>query len=129
MAQEFTAPERKAIDAAYRALAYLCDCTDWSDAPALREALKLERAQTGNATAAKAMVCKAWAEGLDNPDKPASAFYWIRPGYLRAFLMGVGHKVRRADDSYTGPMVAEARELCVAAIAANDAHTARIVEA
>lgn len=123
----FTKVEREAIDHAYRAISGICDRTNWGDAPALRDALKLERRETKDATAAKAMVCKAWFEGANEPHKPASAFHWIREGYLRAFLLGVRHQVERADSEYTGPFVAEAKLLCPAAIAANDAHTQRII--
>ena len=130
---EFTKAERAAIDAAYRSIAYLCSCTNWSDAGQWRDAEKLERKQAAAGeknvgTWARAMIVKGWAEGLDNPDKPARDIFWIRPGYLSAFLLGVRHAVERAGDDYNGPMVAEARDLCQAAIAANEAHTARILE-
>jgi hypothetical protein len=125
---QFTRPERDSIDAAYRAIHYLAGCTNWSDGPALADALKLERRETGDMTAAKAMVCKAWHEEATNPDKPARAFHWVRPGYLRAFLLGVGHAADRVASDYTGPMVAKALDLCPAAIEANEAHTRRIVE-
>lgn len=130
--ERFTKSEAAAIDAAWRAVANVCACTNWSDGPAWRDAERAERKQAGGdfpqkTTWARAMICKAWAEGFDNPDRPARELFWIRPGYLGAFLLGVRHKTERAGDSYTGPKVAEARELCGAAIAANDAHTARIL--
>ena len=128
----YTKQEAAAINDAWQAIRNICSCTNWSDGPAWREAEKLERRQVGDSAspvtvAARAMICKAWAEGLDNPDRPARELFWIRPGYLGALLLGVRHKVERAGDSYTGPKVAEARELCGAAIAANEAHTARIL--
>lgn len=131
--ERFTKSEAAAIDAAWRAVANVCACTNWSDGPAWREAEKLERRQVGDSAspvtvAARAMICKAWAEGAANPDKPARNLYWIRPGYLAAFMLGVRHAVEQAGTDYNGPMVAEALRLCEAAIAANDAHTRRIVE-
>lgn len=131
--ERFTKSEAAAIDAAWRAVANVCACTNWSDGPAWREAEKLERRQVGDSAspvtvAARAMICKAWAEGAANPDKPARNLYWIRPGYLAAFMLGVRHAVEQAGTDYSGPMVAEALRLCEAAIAANDAHTRRIVE-
>lgn len=126
--EQFTKAEREAINAAWQAVRHLCDCTNWGDGPAWREAEKLERRETGNATAARAMICKAWFEGLENPDRPAREFHWIRPGYLKAFLLGVRHACERAGTEYNGPQVEEARQLCPAAIAANDAHTRRFVE-
>ena len=131
--ERFTKSEAAAIDAAWRAVANVCACTNWSDGPAWREAEKLERRQVGDSAspvtvAARAMICKAWAEGAANPDRPARNLYWIRPGYLSAFLLGVRHAVEQAGTDYNGPKVAEALRLCEAAIAANDAHTRRIVE-
>ncbi|QZP06769.1 hypothetical protein [Caenibius sp. WL] len=121
----FNKDERNAINAAFDAIEYLCGSTNWSDPATLREALKLERRETQDTTIAKAMICKAWLEGADHPHKPASAFHWVRPGYLKAQLLGVGHAVQRADSAYTGPMVSKARDLCPAAIEAIDAQTAR----
>ena len=131
--ERFTKSEAAAIDAAWRAVANVCACTNWSDGPAWREAEKLERRQVGDSAspvtvAARAMICKAWAEGAANPDKPARNLYWIRPSYLAALMLGVRHAVEQAGTDYNGPMVAEALRLCEAAIAANDAHTRRIVE-
>lgn len=126
---KFTAIERAAISDAFHALVDLCECTNWSDGPALREAFKAERRETQDATIARAMVCAAWSKGLDNPDVTARELYYVRPGYLAALMLGVRHAVERQDDAYTGPKVAAARVLCVDAVAANDAHTARIVEA
>lgn len=130
---EFTKPEVTAINAAYQAIARLCECTNWSDGGAWRDAEKLERQQaprdeTQRGTSARAMIVKAWAEGLESADKPARDIYWIRAGYLQAFLLGVRHAVERAGDGYTGPMVERARELCRDAVAANEAHTRRICD-
>lgn len=130
---EFTKQEVAAINAAWRKITDLCSRTNWSDGPAWREAEKLERRQvpTGStqaSAAARAMICKGWAEGLDNPDKPIREIYWIRPGYRDALFLGVRHAIERRGDDYSGPIVEEARELCRAAVAANEAHTRRIVE-
>lgn len=126
-------PEVVAINAAWQAIAGLCSCTNWSDGAEWREAEKLERRQVADGVtpanaAARAMICKAWAEGLDNPDKPARELFWVRRGYRDAFLLGVRHAVERASTDYNGPQVAKARALCNAAIDANEAHTRRIVE-
>ena len=119
----FTKAERNAIEQAWLSITRICESTNWSDAPQFREAVRLERKETRDATAAKAMACKAWFEGFGNPDKPARDLYWIRPGYLSAMLLGVRHAVERADH----PGIGHAMEACPAAIAANDAHTQRIV--
>lgn len=129
----YTKAETAAINRAYQAISHLCQCTNWSDAPAWREAEKLERRQVADSalpasTAARAMICRAWAEGLDTPETPARNLYWIRPGYLAAFLLGVRHAAEHAGTEHCGPMVTEARNACTDAITANDAHTRRIVE-
>jgi hypothetical protein len=129
----YTKAESAAINAAWQAIREVCTRTNWSDGPQWRDAEKLERKQVSGAggpvaVAARAMICKAWAEGLDEPEKPLSKIYWIRPGYRDALLLGVRHAIERRGDDYTGPIVETARQLCEAAIAANEAHTRRIVE-
>lgn len=129
---EYTKPEVEAINAAWRSIGELCSRTNWSDGPAWREAERLERKQVPSdcsqrTASARAMICKAWAEGLANPDATARKLYWIRPGYLAALMLGVRHAVERRGDDYNGPLVEECRTLCDAAIAANEAHTRRIV--
>lgn len=129
----FTKAEQKAITAAWRAIRELCSRTNWSDSGQWTDAEKLERRQVSSdcptpVIAARALCCKAWAEGLDDPDIPARKLYWIRPGYREALLLGVRHAVERRGDDYNGPLVEECRKLCDAAIAANEAHTRRIVE-
>jgi hypothetical protein len=127
----YTRPEAAAIHAAWQAISHLCECTNWSDAGEWKEAERLERAQfradDQPTLAARAMACSAWARGLDSPDARAREFYMVRPGYLRAMLLGVRHAVERAGDDYTGPMVAEARTLCCAAVVASNSHTRRLV--
>ncbi len=128
---KFTGPEIKAINDAWRAVKELCTRTNWTDTGMWREAEKLERKQAPSdseqpATWARAIICAQWLDGLENPDQRARSFYFIRPGALMARLLGVGHAVERAGTDYCGPIVDEARELCRAAIAANDSHTQRI---
>lgn len=129
----YTNEECAAINAAWQAISHLCSCTNWSDGPQWKEALRLERQQAASderqkTVWARAMICKGWLEGMEAPDKPASEIFWIRPGYLQALFLGVRHSVERKGTDHCGPMVDEAAGLCRAAIAANDAHTRRIVE-
>lgn len=129
----YTKAEIAAINEAHRSISHLCSCTNWGDGPAWREAERLERRQcasdeTQKGPAARAMICKAWLEGLEGADKAARDLYWIRQGYLTAFLLGVRHHVEREGSEYCGPMVEKCREACRAAVAANEAHTRRIVE-
>lgn len=131
--EKFSKAEAAAINAAWAAVKHVCDCTNWSDGPAWRDAERLERQQAGRddvqkTTWARAMIAKAWLDGFSDPHCPASKLYLTRPGYLAAFMLGARHAVERAGDNYTGPLVAEAAERCAAAVAANDAHTARILE-
>lgn len=129
----YTKAECAAINAAWSQIRELCTRTNWSDSGEWREAERLERQQVSDSASpasvgARAMICKAWAEGLDGPEVPASKLYWIRPGYRNALFLGVRHAIERRGDDYNGPLLEECRTLCTAAIAANEAHTRRIVE-
>jgi hypothetical protein len=116
-----TAAERKAIENAAAAIAYLCDCTNWSDPTTWREALKAERKQGLSSLEAKACAVRAWNAGASNPDVAVRHAYHMRPGYLMAYMLGVRHAVERADHDYNGPMF---REALAAAAASNDANEA-----
>ncbi len=112
----YTKQEATSINDAWRALEYLCTCTNWSDAGALKNALKLEREQASSdepnpSLWAKAMVLKAWREGLDSTDKPLRNVYWIRSGYMGALILGVRHAIERMNSDYTRANVIEARVL------------------
>lgn len=129
---KFLPSEIVAINRAYFQIKRLCTRTNWTDSGEWREAEKLERKQASSGCdmpvyAARAICAKAWAEGLDNPGIPARKIYWIRPGYRDALLLGVRHAIERRGDDYNGPLVEECRTLCDAAIAANEAHTRRIM--
>lgn len=124
----FTKSERAAINAAFEALSDLCSCTSWSDGPALQEAFKMERREVQDTTTARAMICAAWSKGLDEPEAAASSFYFTRLGHLAARMLGTRHAIEAMKSEYTAPKIAAARALCVDAMAANDAHTNRIVE-
>ena len=128
---KYTAQEKRAIDQAYQAISSLCDCTNWSDAPIWREVTKTERADMASdcpdkTTWARAIVCKAWLEGLNNPDMSARQIYWIRPSYMRAFMLGVCHAIERRNDAYTGPMVEDCAKLCEPLADISRAHSKRI---
>ena len=112
------AAEKKAIDKAASAIAYLSSATNWSDEGAWQEAIRLERKQGLPAPLAKAKAIEAWHKGATNPDMPVRDMFHMRPGYLRAFLLGVRHRVERADHDYNGPMFNEALCLCPAALEA-----------
>lgn len=129
----YTKAEKEAINAAWQEVRHLCRCTNWSDGPEWRDAERLERQQCASdeqdkAAKARAMICKGWLEGLENPDAPARSLYWIRRGYRDALFLGVRHAIERRGDEYTGPMVERAAALCREAVAANEAHTRRIVK-
>lgn len=127
----FTNQEVKAINAAWREILELCERTNWSDSGQWRDVERAERKDLPAdadmpTTWARAIIVKQWAEGLDNPDRPANKLFWVRPSCLMAFMLGVRHAVERRGDEYNGPLVEECRKLCEAAMTANDAHTRRI---
>ena len=100
--------QAKAINDAYSAIRYLSQTTNWTDNSAWQEALRLERKQGLATIHAKGNCVKAWVRGATQPDKPASDLYFIREGYLKALLLGVRHKVERADSEYSGSIFNDA---------------------
>lgn len=126
---DYKKAEIEAINAAWFELLDLCESTNWADKPTIMNALRLEKVEMNSLIGARAMVVIQWARGLDNKDKPASDLYFIRPGALAAFMVGVRHAVERVDHSYCGPKVTATRALCDAVKAAQNAHTTRIEEA
>jgi len=118
--------QTKAINDAWSAIAYLSQTTNWTDNGAWKDALRLERKQGLTTIEAKGNCVKAWLKGATAPDKPASDLYFIREGYLKALLLGVRHKVERAESDYTGPLFQDA--LAAARLGAQayfEANTAR----
>ena len=114
-----TAAERTAISAAFGAIEYLASATNWNDSGQLAEALKLERKNLPGVLATGKVV-EAWHKGASSPDMPVRDMYHMRPGYLRAFLLGVRHADERAGHDYNGPMYQRAIDLCPAALEAFD---------
>lgn len=117
MTSQFTAPERKAIEAAYRAIEYLCGCTNMGDDKAqLRDALKGERkVQSGDLLAAKAKLCRHWNEGAKGLDMPLRQLADHRLPLLSVTQLGAQQALNRLGSDYTGPLVREAMALCPAA--------------
>jgi hypothetical protein len=120
MTDTATKAERAAITKACDAVAYLASATNWSDAGAWADAVKLERKQGLPGVLAKGKALEAWHKGASNPDARVRDMYHMRPGYLRAYLLGVRHAIDRADHDYNGPMFRRAMEACPAALAAFD---------
>lgn len=112
-----TKADKALVDNAYRAISYLCECSNHSAPHNWREALRLERKQ-GLATAeAKANCVKAWLQGATKPTAQASELARIRDGYLKALLLGAGQSETAAlfKSDYTGPLYDKALELAIPA--------------
>ena len=124
-----TKAEQAAIKAAASAIAYLSQSTNWSDEGAWQNAIKLERKQGLTLTEAQGKCVEQWYKGASNPQAPLADVYDMRPGVLKARLLGVRHAIERADSDYTGPLVREALDLCPAAIDALRAHFRRAASA
>ncbi len=126
---KISSKEKNAIGAAHAAIEYLSSATNWSDAGAWREAVKLGQKQGLPSILAKGKAIEAWHKGATSPNLPVSDIYMMRPGYLRAFLLGVRHKIERSEHSYNGPMFSQALDLCPDAIAAFETAAMKWIDA
>ena len=124
-APTFAKTERAAITDAFNAIEYLSGATNWHDAGAWADAIKLERKQGLPGLLAKGKAIEAWHKGAANPDAIVRDMLHYRPGYLKAYLLGVRHAVERADHEYNGPMFKRAMDAAPAAIAAYKATVKR----
>ena len=93
MENTFTRAEIKAISDAYSAITYETECTNWSDAPMWRDALKMERPQRDSIHMAKALLVQSFAAGMNHPI-PAGDLYGTARGCIFAMILGAG-MVRR----------------------------------
>jgi hypothetical protein len=119
----FTASERKAISAAFDAIHYLSETTNWTDASAFRAAYKACRKDnTDTQTEAQARVSKAWLEGARaiDCDAPLSNYPWgYTEYYQRAFRLGCEQALKHSGPNrsdYTGPLYDKARQLAASAM-------------
>ena len=105
--------DKALVNDAYRAIAYLCECSNHSAPYNWKEALRLERKQGLLTAEAKANCVKAWHQGVVERNKPAKELAHIRDGYLKALLLGAT-QAETADhfkSDYTGPLFDEALAL------------------
>jgi hypothetical protein len=97
MNNTFTKAEIRAIADAYSAISYETECTNWSDAPMWRDALKLERPQRDDVHTAKALLVQSYAAGM-NHAIPAGDLHGMARGCIFATILGAG-MVRRFDQA------------------------------
>lgn len=83
----FTAKERDAINQAFDAIRDRLETTDWNMPVAWRNALKSERRECSNITAAKAMMVENFTDGIRKPEGAAELFR-IRSGCREAHMIG-----------------------------------------
>jgi hypothetical protein len=121
-ATDYTAKEKAAINTAYSAITYETECTNWSDAPLWRDALKLERPQRNTVTDAKALLVSSFAAGM-NHAVSAGDLYGMARGCTFATILGAG-MVRRFDLAKLDAMNA----LFTACAAAYEAQTRRYLD-
>lgn len=122
-AWNYTAAERRTIDAAYSAVAYIVDHMGHGEPWALRDALRHERRERSGVTVAKALLVSAFADGRRRNPR-ATELAGLSAGIMRAAILGASS--RRLDKLERGGSIGETlRELPKLAAAAAAAHDDR----
>lgn len=85
---DYTHKEAETIRSAYRALAYIAECSSWSDPARLAAALSHERRGRGILTAKALMVREAWRATQGDPCSAAQMWSRFSPGILTAYMFG-----------------------------------------
>lgn len=95
----YTAAEKRSIDAAHRAIAYACDCWDWTAPDYLRRALKSgKEGGRRSATEAKTLVISGFRKGAEKP-YAAADLYGMVEGFQLAHMTGAAYAARHSDDA------------------------------
>lgn len=120
----YNAAEKRAIDRAYNAVAYIADHT--GDGYTLRDALRHERRERSSATVAKALLIAGFFEGRKRNPR-ATELAYISAGIVRATLLGA--KSRRLEKRGTiGDTLREFPKLAAAAAVAHEGRQRRGIE-
>ena len=118
---KYTAAERRTIDRAYNAVAYIVDHT--GDGYTLRDCLRHERRERSCATVAKALVVAGFADGRKRNPR-ATEIAYLSAGIMRAAILGAAS--RRLERRGTlADTLRELPKLAAAAAAANDTRRER----
>jgi hypothetical protein len=128
---KYSSTQKRAIDAAWDAVAYLMDSTGHREPHRLREALKVERRERSCVTAAKALIVRGFAEGMAD-DPPASTLAGYSEGIAAGVMLGADYQrraLRFGHDSVARSVAEKLPALLAAATAAHDAYIARGLEA
>lgn len=126
--REYTAAEKRAINAAWDEIAYMMDATGHREPHRLRAALKAERKCRSCITSAKALIASGFAEGMDS-DPPASTLAGYSDGIAAGVMLGADYGRRRRGGvgrhDPTGTDRDRLPSLLKAAAAAHDAYIRR----
>lgn len=122
---DYTRKELAAINAAWRDLAYLADCSSWSNPPRLADALRYEARERG-ASVAKVLMVRDALQGMTAPLSAADLFYQLSPGIATAHMFGawVATQTGRLES-----LALNFKTTAAAAIAAHDAAQQRAMDA
>jgi hypothetical protein len=116
----YTAAERKTIDAAFSAVAYVVDHMGHNQPCTLRDALRHERRERKSTTVAKALLVAGFARGRKHNPRAAD-LAWLSAGIISATILGADSKrLERPADVLAG-----LAEKIKAAAAAHDCYMAR----
>lgn len=116
----YTAAERRAIEAAFSAVAHAAEYLGGGESRRLQEALKYERRERSCITTARWLLVEGFANGLTN-NPPASDLAIISEGIATATIIGAYSGLRGAPVSVVEKLPA----LAAAAKAAHEKRMAR----
>lgn len=123
---DYTRKELAAINAAWRDLAYLAECTSWSNPPRLADALRYETRERG-ASVAKVLMVRDALQGMTAPLSAADLFYQLSPGICTAHMFGAWLG-ERSTGRLAG-LCSNFKTTAAAAIEAHDAAQKRAMDA
>lgn len=125
---KYTAAERRTIDDAYSAVAYIVD-HDYSGAYALRQALREERRERSSVTVAKALIVAGFADGRKRNPRALELAY-MADGIATAAIIGAkSRRLSPAPGQYLAGLLRRFPKMAAAAAAAHDAYLSRGIAA
>jgi hypothetical protein len=125
---KYTAAERRTIDDAYSAVAYIVDHSDHSGPYALRQALRGERRERSSVTVAKALLVAGFADGRKRNPRALELAY-LADGVAAAAILGAkSRRLSPAPGQYLAGLLRRFPKMAAAAAAAQDAYISRGLE-
>ena len=99
---DYTKKEIEAVNRGFAAIGAVSNL-NWSSVPRIRAALRYENRTAGRPLiVAKAILCSAFVQAWDNPNRPMHEIAWYSPGWIDVALiaadLAVNGRNRVSDD-------------------------------